>query len=148
MSNEKVDGSPELRINVYYEDDKEKDLTTVRATKTDATLEIDSREPIEIQVLDIVADVDKPGDIVRKYIEKGLKPEQYRDVVTSRKKRLTLTGDKENVAIAKADEEWFKEHMSDADRMKIVRDAIKETEQDSKILRDYYKTDLSDKSDK
>lgn len=148
MSNEKVDGSPELRINVYYEDDKEKDLTTVRATKTDATLEIDSREPIEIQVVDIVADVDKPGDIVRKYIEKGLKPEQYRDVVTSRKKRLTLTGDKENVKVAKDDEEWFKAHYSEQDRMKIVRDAIEEKKQDDKILGEYYKTDLSDKSDK
>lgn len=145
MSNEKVDGSPELRINVYYEDDKEKDLTTVRATKTDATLEIDSREPIEIQVVDIVADVDKPGDIVRKYIEKGLKPEQYRDVVTSRKKRLTLTGDKENVKVAKDDEEWFKAHYSEQDRMKVVRDAIEEKKQDDKILGEYYNSNLSEK---
>ena len=145
MSNEKVDGNPELRINAYYVDDKEKDLTTVRATKTDATLEIDYREPVEISVVDVVADVEKPGDIVRKYIEAGLKPEQYKEVIAARKKRLTLTGDKENVKVAKDDEEWFKAHYSEQDKMKIVRDAINDKEKDDKILGEYYNSDLSEK---
>ena len=100
---------------------------------------------VEISVVDIVADVDKPGDIVRKYIEAGLNPEQYKDVVASRKKRITLTGDKESAKVAKADEEWFKAHYSEQDRMKIVRDSINDKEKDDKILGEYYNSDLSEK---
>ena len=108
MSNVDIQDSPEIRINAYYVDDKEKDLTTVRATKS--ILEIDQREVAEIPVQDMVADVDRPGDIVRVYIENGVPIGQVRKISKDRIRRAALENNKEDIALAKNEDMWISAH--------------------------------------
>ena len=79
MSNVDIQDSPEIRINAYYVDDKEKD-------------------------------VDRPGDIVRVYIENGVPIGQVRKISKDRIRRAALENNKEDIALAKNEDKWISEH--------------------------------------